>query len=286
MPHPRAIHKIPLDRIRITDRLRKVDPSWVEAIATSFLDRGQNDPIDVAPADPSGRYELVAGAHRVAAAKVAGWTEIDAVIFEGTRDDRRLREIDENLYRRELSALDRAVFLAERKALYERLYPESTKAAKDAAKLELIQEPSKNGGKALNARISFGESAAKVCGLDVRTIQLAIQLATRLSPDVRARIATHPISRNGAELIALSKLPAAEQAHAVDLLLAAENPLPSVRQAIRKIEGHAEPDQDATAKALARLVDAWNRASVPARRKFIRFLHREHSEFLPEGKTA
>lgn len=70
-----------------------------------------------------GQYTLIAGAHRLEAAKLAGLTTIPATTNLISKTIVRLMEIDENLCRHELSALDRAVFLSERKKLYEEMYP-------------------------------------------------------------------------------------------------------------------------------------------------------------------
>ena len=105
---------IPLTSILVEDRLRSVDAERAAQIALSFREAGQITPIEVTPEGADGLHRLIAGAHRVEAARLAGMDVIQAVIFEGSDDAGRLREIDENLYRRELSDLDRAAFLAER----------------------------------------------------------------------------------------------------------------------------------------------------------------------------
>ena len=108
-------------------RLRTtLDQDWVAVLADSMGEVGQLTTIDV-ELGANGALRLVAGAHRLAAAQRLGWVTISALVHaEGdTPDAARLREIDENLVRRELSALDRALHLAERKKVYERLYPEA-----------------------------------------------------------------------------------------------------------------------------------------------------------------
>ncbi len=90
-------------------------------------------PIEVrAPGKSSRVYTLVAGAHWLAAVRSLGRTEIDAVVLAVDDIEARLREIDENLFRRELSALDRAVFLLKRQELYEAQYPEAVGRAASA----------------------------------------------------------------------------------------------------------------------------------------------------------
>ncbi len=71
----------------------------------------------------NSHYEIVAGLHRLAAVKLLGWKAIEAtlVVLEGLRAE--LAEIDENLIRNELTALERADTLLHRKKLYEAKQP-------------------------------------------------------------------------------------------------------------------------------------------------------------------
>src|SRR5580658_2190212 len=92
------------------DRLRAIDPDKVAEFAISMADVGQLTPIEVAERDALG-HRIIYGAHRWAAAPIAGLPFIRAIIFTGTADERRLREIDENLFRSELTPYDEAAFL-------------------------------------------------------------------------------------------------------------------------------------------------------------------------------
>jgi ParB family chromosome partitioning protein len=119
-----------LSAILVEDRLRSVDPERAAQIALSFRETGQITPVEVAPEDARGLHRLIAGAHRVEAARLAGMVAVQAVVFEGSNDAQRMREIDENLYRRELSDLDRSAFLAERLTLHERMFGEIKRGRK------------------------------------------------------------------------------------------------------------------------------------------------------------
>lgn len=57
---------LPLASIDLGDRLRPIDPVWAQAIAASFAERGQDQPIVVRP--DGERFVLVTGGHRLAAA--------------------------------------------------------------------------------------------------------------------------------------------------------------------------------------------------------------------------
>lgn len=109
-----------LDLIDATDRLRAVNEAYAQVLAAAFQGPGgQRTPIEIVRRGE--RYRLVFGAHRFRAAEIAGWSEIRAIVTDATDAELRLREIDENLIRHELTALDRARFLLERKRIYEAL---------------------------------------------------------------------------------------------------------------------------------------------------------------------
>lgn len=57
----------------------KYDESYIQALGDMLLDRGQDDPINVRLM-PNGRYELISGHRRVRAARLIGWSTINAQI--------------------------------------------------------------------------------------------------------------------------------------------------------------------------------------------------------------
>ena len=118
-----------IDMIEVEDRLRSVDEAAVEHIAESMEQRGQIYPIQIRTIEP-GRFRLVNGAHRIAAARKLGWTHLEAFLVDDLEEEEfKLLEIDENLCRAELSPVDKAHFFATRKGIYLRLYPETKHGA-------------------------------------------------------------------------------------------------------------------------------------------------------------
>jgi ParB family chromosome partitioning protein len=130
----KEIVSIPIGLIEIPPRLRAVDLEYAEAIGRSIRDRGQDTPIWVSPAGPDGKHQVIAGAHRVKGCQLARIQTIEAVIFVGSLVEGKLLEIEENLQRRDLSALDRATFVAMHKKMWLVLHPEKLpgKAGADA----------------------------------------------------------------------------------------------------------------------------------------------------------
>lgn len=246
---------IPLDLIDVEDRLRPADPAWVEAIASSFTDVGQMEPVELRPhPQAEGRYLLTLGLHRLRAAEQLGWEEIDAEIRVRDANEARLAEIDENLMRRELGALDRAIFLAERKRVWEAMYPQTAKGGDQKAKKQRRSDQ--------NDILSFSSDVAEKTGLTRRTIQRSVALVSNLSPAVISRLRGTYLESHGADLEALAEMEAAEQLAAVERISLGE---------VRRL-GDLRPRDRLPADELQfkALRDAWSRASAKARRRFLK----------------
>ena len=170
--------RVAVSDIDVGPRLRKIDMDWARWIASSMKDLdaanpgyGQQTPIEVRPGGlEKGRYTLTAGAHRLEAVKINGWTEIEVAVVEVKDLEAELREIDENLFRRDLGALDRATFLARRQEVFWELHPET-----------------KRGTAGANARwnaadnLSFASQVALKLGVTPRDVRRSITTPDRRS---------------------------------------------------------------------------------------------------------
>lgn len=278
----KQIIPLKLDLIEVGERLRVLDSAWVDVLAVSMKERGQDTPIKVGPARPDGRHRLIAGGHRVAAARQAGLPTIDAVITDATDDEALLIEIDENLLRRELSQMDRSRFLHERQQVWEKLYPTTghgkAKKGKDLEKTTSLS----------SFEETFTAATAKKLGVDQRTIQRAIARAEKITREVREMIATHPIADSGAELDKLAALKPHDQMEVAQVLTRAEKPARSVSAALAEVYGAPTLSRAAeTAKQFQALMSAWRKAGKPARKQFLDHLVMEGEVALPEkGKQA
>jgi len=258
------IHQIRLDMIAEADRLRPVNPDRVREIKASWELTGQLTPIEVGPADKNGIHTLVFGSHRLAVARELGEPTIAAMIIDAVSDDvRRLREIDENLYRAELSPFDQAVFLAARKEIYERLHPEAGhgKAAK-GKDAKIASLPRARG---------FAADVAERIGLAERTVQLALTRFDRLTDESRRRLRGTKFSENGVEIDALCKRTPQQQSLILDMVLPAsgEPKAATIREAAGVIMGRADPaapDPETIARRLESLF--WKLPKGKARKDF------------------
>ena len=104
-------YTIAVDDIEIGERHRALSEDAVQRLAVSMNDIGLRSPIsirildemEIAGAVVHGVPVLVAGAHRLAAAKELGWSHIDCVEVDDDPLMAELWEIAENLYRCDLT---------------------------------------------------------------------------------------------------------------------------------------------------------------------------------------
>jgi len=252
---------IPIADIRVVDRLRPIDQAYVEVLAASMREIGQLTPVEVR--SESTAFVLTTGCHRLAAARHLGWEKIDADVVSCSAAEARLREIDENLFRHELNPLDRAVFLAQRKEIYEELHPE----AKRGGDRRSVDNRSENQTES-DSVWSFSRDAAEKTGLGERTIRQAVQIATSIPTELRQRIGGTWLAKKQGELLALAKQPPAVQSKILDLVLAEITATRSVKAALEIVEGRTEPEVDGDAR-LRKLLDAWHRTPKALQRIFI-----------------
>jgi ParB family chromosome partitioning protein len=154
-------------------------------------------------------YEMVAGRHRLAAAKQLGWSEIPAVVVELDDVDRLLAEIDENLIRNELRTLERSEHLAERKRLYLLKHPETA---------PVTQRGGPGRGQkttADSATVSFAADTASKTGASERTVREDVQIAESIPEDVRDALRDTPLADSKTDLLDIARLPEEAQREVV-----------------------------------------------------------------------
>lgn len=173
---------VALDQIIVADRLRQTSPAGVEAIRASYRETGQQ--LQAIQLRKKGdRFYLIDGGHRFEAASLEdGWNDLKADIYECTDDEARLMEIDTNLASATMSALDTCVFLAERKAVYERLHPETRGGvAGGLARHHSATELS-----------SFADTVAEKMGITPRQIRKIVSTGAALSGEHVAALRKAP----------------------------------------------------------------------------------------------
>ena len=259
----RTAAQIALDVIDVGDRLRGTDRLQVEALAESMKARGLLSPIQVRPADGKGRYRLIAGAHRVAAALLlqaageAGWNAIDAVVVDvADEDEARLLEIEENLIRHDLTALARAVFLAEWKATYDRV---------SGARKPGRPKGLRNTEEASQFPLRFSDAVKERLRMTARSVDIAVKRAT-LSPKLRAALVGHPAADHGVTLDALTGLPPGAQDWIAGKVTA-DLSIMDVRALIADAGGK---QISLPVDEFDRIVKVWEKTSKDARKRFLK----------------
>ncbi|MGG9999719.1 ParB/RepB/Spo0J family partition protein [Pseudovibrio ascidiaceicola] len=271
---------LPLKDIIVPDRLRPTHQDWIEVLASSLDELGLKEPIVVREVKHgrSKQIELVAGAHRLAAAAKLGWEEIPVSLVEASDLEARLIEIDENLMRRELNPLDRAIFLNERKLVHEEMYPE-TKHGGDVKSAEF-----KEKNQMANLATRFSKAAADRTGLSERSIRRAVSIISKLSPDVIELVRETGLAESGKELEALAKKePAAQRAI---LSVIADGTAQKVSQAevLLSMKSSMAPVSEEE-KAFRTLLASWNRLGRKRRRSFLDALGLEASDAVLDAKV-
>jgi N6-adenosine-specific RNA methylase IME4/ParB-like chromosome segregation protein Spo0J len=195
-----------IDHIEASDnRLRRLRPQVVDELAESISRCGLLHPIVVSRSS-AGVLNLVAGLHRLEAAKKLGHHNIRVVILDQLdADEAQLTEIDENLVRADLSPAERAIHLAERKRLYEKAHPETVSVRVRGGPGRGKQNESRN---AIGFAPAFIDDTAKKLRKHRATVAREVARATKIS--ALADVPGTALDKAD-ELDALAKLPAPVQ---------------------------------------------------------------------------
>jgi hypothetical protein len=229
-----ALHQEPLsdfilvrtDEIDVGERLRPIDSVWAEALGQMMVRDGQDTPITICRLPGRSRWLLVAGGHRLVGAISAEIELLKAEVVSADRDDRRLREVRENVMRSGLAPIDRAAHIAEAVAILKRragVDPVADgRAASAAARWQkAVKDEATDANDTMSFAYGWTDEVADQIGLNKRTVERDIMLYRRLSPSLveKLRTARHPILNNGTQLRTLAKLDEHAQGKVVQLLL-------------------------------------------------------------------
>ena len=204
--------KIKISDIKINPGRRKAKLEPVAELAKSIAAVGLLNPITV-----TEDRTLVAGLHRLEAAKRLGWTEIECAFTDMSGPQLELAEIDENIVRTGLTRQELGEQLSRRKELYETLHPETKAGAAQAAGMNRAVG-NNVGAKMASTPKFFIEDTAEKTGLSKRTISRMLQIANDLTPDAKRIVSAHNMTQDTA--LKLSRLPDSQQVEAASMLAA------------------------------------------------------------------
>lgn len=195
-----SVTTVPVASCRVSAAARVVRPFQVEILAKSIEEIGLIQPIVVRKIDNG--YEVIAGVHRLSAFRQLVRSEIPAIIRDDDDLHAELALIDENLIRNELTAAERAIAIARRKAIYEALHPATTHGGdrKSTRQLgDLIKPPQTDDAE------RFTKATSKAVGASERSIQRDATRGETLGEETLVRVVDTSLD-NGEELDALAKI--------------------------------------------------------------------------------
>lgn len=200
----RQTEYVSVSAIETGNRARSVKDDAVQKLIESMGKIGMKSPITVRyfaerrseAAGTDDSVVLVAGAHRLEAAKRLGWDKIECFVVnegeEGSDEDRaRMWEIAENLHRAELTTLERSEHIAEWVRLAERI------SAQVAPKLE-VGRPESGVSKAardLGIERTEAQRAVKVAGLTDEAKEAAKEVGLDNNQSALLKVAAQSIER-------------------------------------------------------------------------------------------
>jgi ParB family chromosome partitioning protein len=226
---------VALDQISINLKRRPLKDNKVAELMESIKANGLLNPITI-----DRKLNLIAGLHRLTACKLLGLDRIECNIIPYEDAERaRLAEIDENLIRSELDALERAELWLERDRLLEQLglraKPGDNQYSQKGGDGEMISPPPKTT-----------LELAKQAGCNERTFQQGKQIARSIVPEVKEVIRGTPIAKSTTVLLKVARAGSTESQKAKQAEKAARE-----AQA-RKEQEEAERQAKLAAEARAR----------------------------------
>lgn len=200
---------IPISEITVNAGRREADPDGVQELVDSISKVGLLNPITI-----DREHTLIAGLHRLEAAKVLGWTEIECNVssLEGLLAE--LAEVDENVVRKGLSAVEYSDLLLRRKEIYEALHPE-TKNGGDQKSEKIRTSKCRSDSKK-----SFVQDTAEKLGVGRRTVERQIQTAKNLTTEAKDIIRDTGTKITKKDALKLSRLEPDQQKEAASQLAA------------------------------------------------------------------
>jgi ParB family chromosome partitioning protein len=258
--------RLSIGSIHIGERQRPIDEEYAQALASSIAERGLINPITVrsTPAKNKGKtpYTLVAGGHRIRAFELLERAEIEAMVVAADETEAQLIEISENLYRNELSAIDRAVFVSKFREIWEEQNGQINPNGGRPSKKQGHDDPVFSA-----PGIELSKRVQERLGVSHETYKRISRIAKNLHPDLRARLRGTEAETDQSQLLKLARLEPEKQlrmAAALDEGVDFKTVLSWTRP--------VKPDVDPQIDILDRLIHAWAKADENTRAKFLNFI--------------
>ncbi len=246
------------------------------------------------PNAKEGNYTLIAGAHRLRAAELLGYSDIDAVVVQADKENAALLEVAENLFRNELSVIDRALFVQTYRELWEKKYGEIQRGGDRKSKVQVapliggdahlkqlgqvdpIAQMEGEDGK--RRTLSFAKHVADRIGFSQDVVKRLNCIAQHLQPELRSVLRGTALADNQAQLLKLAKMEPVAQRRVAIALQQVEGDL---RRAVDLVNGINTPPQiNEQERIFAQLLGVWQRADAQTKARFYDYLNKQSGEVL------
>ena len=183
-----------ISAIIIGENRRQINYEKVLELSDSIKTVGLIHPITI-----TSKNLLIAGLHRLEAHKHLSLTEIDCNVIDS--DDElqiELIQIDENLYRNELTVMELCDILILRKSKYEKRYPETKHGSNQFTRGKTETD--------YPVQECFVSNTAKLLNKSESSVKAEIQISKNISPSVKEKIHGTELANQKTNLLELSKL--------------------------------------------------------------------------------
>lgn len=183
---------VAINQVKIHTNRRPLKDHKVSELMQSIQANGLLNPITL-----DQNFNLIAGLHRLTACKLLGFEQIEcSIVNYKDADQSRLAEIDENLIRNELEALERAELWLERDQILERMGLRAKPGD---------NQYSRRGGETNSPPVKTTVELAREAGFNERTFQLGKQIASGILPEVKEVIRGTPIAKSPSALLKVAR---------------------------------------------------------------------------------
>lgn len=203
---------VAINQVSIPLNRRALKDQKVAELMQSIQTNGLLNPVTL-----DQHYTLVAGLHRLTACKLLGYEQIECnIITYADREHARLAEIDENLIRNELEALERAELWLERDQILDSLGLRAqagdnqySRRASRASGQQNRRSDRQQGDETVSPPVSLPikttlELAHEV-GYTDRTFQQGKQIARDILPEVKQALKDTPLAKSPRSLLKVAR---------------------------------------------------------------------------------
>ncbi len=200
----------------VVPRKRMRTANHVEELASSIAQNGLLHALTLRADE--GRLILVAGRRRLEAVRLLQWDTVKANVLTIDQTQALLIEIDENLQRAELTALQHAQHIAERKKIWEAMHPQTKTGGTEAEhdpktgrlKGKKKRQPPKNANSATfgngHPTPSFVEDTARKTQTPKRTVAKSAQIGEGICRQAQKLLEDTPLEDRKEDLLKLSRI--------------------------------------------------------------------------------